>query len=266
MLMWHIPIGCAGIVHVASDVSFSPDPGPVIAAALAITRAALEASAETPTVKRFVQTSSSAAVGDRPNEVYDITPETWNDLSVEESKKPGPYGPDRIISSYSASKTLQERSLWEFIKEKKPGFVANAVLPCFNVGKIINVEKQGYPSSVSILKAAFEGDMANAAMLPPQYEIDVEDCALLHIAALLSPDAKSERVFGYAYPLNWTTTIQYFKELYPERTFAEAPKNEAQLLGNVTARARAQELLQWIAEKEWTSYKDSIKLVTDTLI
>jgi nucleoside-diphosphate-sugar epimerase len=256
-----------GIIHVASDVSFSPDPTVVIPAALRLTKAALEASAETPSVKRFVQTSSStAAAVERVNEVYDLTPETWNDLSVAESGKPGPYGPENALSTYAASKTLQEKSLWTFIEEERPAFVANAVLPDFNVGKIINIEKQGYPSSVALLKAAFEGNMELATLLGPQHGIDVQDCALLHIAALLSPDAKSERIFGYAYPKNWTNTIQYFKELYPERNFSEAPKDEGEDLANVTGKARAEELLKWIAGKRWTSYKDSIKLVTDTLI
>jgi nucleoside-diphosphate-sugar epimerase len=254
-------------VHVASDVSFSPDPSIVIPIALGLTQAALEAAAETSSVKRFVQTSSSAAVGSRSNEVYDVTPETWNDLAVTASEQPGPFsGPDRMVSTYSASKTLQERSIWKFMEEKKPGFVANAVLPDFTIGKIINVEKQGYPSSASLLKAAFEGNMEYASLVGPQYEIDVQDCALLHVAALLSPNAKNERIFGYAYPKNWTNTLQYIKELYPERTVVAAPKDEAEILVNLTARPRAEELLRWIAGKGWTSYKDSIQLVTDTLV
>jgi hypothetical protein len=152
------------------------------------------------------------------------------------------------------------------MEEKKPGFVANAVLPDFTIGKIINVDKQGYPSSAGIIKAGFEGNTAYALVLGPQYEIDVQDCALLHVAALLSPDAKSERVFGYAYPKNWTNTLQYFNELYPERTFWDAPENEAEDKANVTARGRAEELLKWISGKGWTSFKDSLKLVTDTLV
>jgi hypothetical protein len=195
-----------------------------------------------------------------------LTPETWNDHAVAESEKPGPYGPERSVSTYAASKTLQEKSLWKYMAEKKPNFIANAVLPDFNVGKIINIEKQGYPTSAGLIKAAFEGNMEYASLVGPQYEIDVQDCALLHVAALLSPDATNERIFGYAYPKNWTNTLQYFRELYPERSFAEAPKDEAEDLTNVTARARAEKLLKWIAGKGWTSYKDSIKLITDTLV
>jgi nucleoside-diphosphate-sugar epimerase len=238
----------------------------VIPAALGLTKAALEASAKTPSLKRFVQTSSSSAAAfGRVNETYDLTPETWNDSAVAESEKPGPYGAERAVSNYAASKTLQEKSLWKYMEEKKPNFVANAVLPDFNVGKIINVEKQGYPSSAGLIKAAFEGNMEYALLVGPQHGIDVQDCALLHVAALLSPDAKSERIFGYAYPKNWTTTIQHFRELYPERSFVDAPKDEAEDKANVTAKPRAEELLKWISGKGWTSYRDSIKLVTDTL-
>jgi nucleoside-diphosphate-sugar epimerase len=251
---------------VASDVSYRAEANAVIPAALSLTKAALESSIETPSIKRFVQTSSSSAALGRINEIYDLTPKTWNDSSVAESKKPGPYGPERAITSYAASKTLQEKSVWKCIEEKKPGFVAKAVLPDFTVGKIINVEKQGYSSSVFIINAAFEGSMEYAAIVGPPHELAGQDCALLHFAALLSPDAKSERIFGYAYPRNGTTTIQYFKELYPERPFPDAPKDEGEDQANVTARPRAEALLNWIAGKGWTSYKDSIKLVTDTLI
>jgi len=224
-------------------------------------------AADEPSVKRFVQTSSSsAAVFGRLNEVYDLTAETWNTSAVAESEKPGPYGPDRMVSTYAASKVKQEQLVWEFVKSQKPSFVANAVLPDFNVGKILNVEKQGYPSSVGFIKAAFEGNMQLASVLGPQYEVDVQDCARLHVAALLHPDIQNERVFAYAFPKTWTNTLQLFRELYPDRTFADPPVDEAEDKSIVIGRPRAEELLKWLGRDGFTSYKDSIKAVTDTLI
>lgn len=249
------------------QVSFGPDPNVVIPVALALTTAALEAAEAEPSVKRFVQTSSSSAAAmGRANEKFDLTAETWNDKAVEEAWKPPPYAPDRAIWTYSASKTQQEQEIWKFVKEKKPHFVVNSVLPDYNVGKILNVEKQGYPSSVSLLKMVFEGYTDFAYMLQPQHEIDVQDCARLHVAALLHPDVQNERIFGYAYPKNWTNTIEILRKLYPERTFPDPPQNEGEDRANVVGKPRAESLLKWLGRDGWTSYETSIKLVTDTLV
>lgn len=200
------------------------------------------------------------------NKRFDITPDTWNTRAEAEAWKPPPYTPERGIFVYAASKTQQERQMWNFVKERKPRFVANSVLPDFNVGKILNVEKQGYPSSIAMLKAVFEGNTEMAFMLPPQHEVDVQDTARLHVAALLHPNVKNERVFAYAEPKNNTNTIQLLRELYPERTFPDPPENEGEDWSNVTAKPRAEELLRWTGVDGWTSYKDSMKLVTDTLL
>jgi hypothetical protein len=113
---------------------------------------------------------------------------------------PPPYESDRILPVYQASKVQQEQEVWKFVKEQKPNFAVNTVLPDFTVGQILNVDKQGYPSSVGMLQAAIEGNMAYASILPPKHEINVQDCALLHVAALLHPDTTGERIFGMASP------------------------------------------------------------------
>jgi len=166
-------LACAGIVATASDVTFSPDPNTVVTAAVAIAKAGIEAAAEVPSIKRFVQTSSSSACETHGlvNTPYDITDESWNLRSVEEAWKPPPYGMDRIYSTYSASKVQQEQEIWKFVKERKPKFVVNCVLPDFNSGPVLNVEEQGYPSTVGMLKMVFNGDMSQTGVLAPQYMV-----------------------------------------------------------------------------------------------
>lgn len=169
----------------ASDVSFGPDPNAVITPAVALARASLAAAAATPTLKRFVQTSSSSAApyetSPPPDAVY---PDEYNTRAVEQALAPPPYGPDRIIAVYAASKVLQEKEVWKFVAEQKPHFVANTVLPDFVNGRILHVDKQGFPSSLAILKAIWDGDLEKASFLPPQYEIDAEDTGMLHVAAM----------------------------------------------------------------------------------
>lgn len=177
--------GCSGFAGVASIVSFGFDPNELIPEAVNLTKAALAAAAATPTLRRFVQTSSSSAAPFGNATVpQDLQPDQYNTAAVEEAWAPPPYGPDRIMSVYAASKVQQEQEVWRFVEENKPHFVANTVLPDFVNGKILSVEDQGYPSSISILKAIWDGNMAHASILPPQFEIDAEDAGMLHVAAM----------------------------------------------------------------------------------
>lgn len=239
----------------------------MVTTAVGLVKGALEAAAATPSVQRLVLTSSSAAAGyGEPSTVFDLSTDSWNTAHVQQAWAPPPYGPDRAVAVYSASKTAQEQEAWKFVQERRPGFVLNAVLPDFVCGRILSVENQGYPSSIGTLKAMWDGDNSSAAALPLQYEVDAEDIARLHVAAMLHPDAQGERVFGYAYRKNLTNLIQYLRELYPDKQFQDPPANEGEFLANVLARPRAEELLKWVKGDGWTGYKESLKLTCDTML
>lgn len=133
--------GVNAIIHVASDTGLDNDPNVMIPAVVRATEVLLEAAAKEPSVKRFVLTSSSsAALTPKPNVDQTATVDSWNNEAVDVAfnKKgqnigPNPYG----FIVYAASKTQGERALWKFMKEQKPGFVANSVLPNFNIGTIL---------------------------------------------------------------------------------------------------------------------------------
>ena len=77
------PEGVSGVVHVATDVSFSTDTKVVIDGAVGGTIAALRASAATPSVKRFVLTSSRIAVYNaEPGQNLHFTANDWFDAVV----------------------------------------------------------------------------------------------------------------------------------------------------------------------------------------
>lgn len=57
---------------------------------------------------------------------------------------------------YGASKAQTEQEMWKWVRENKPGFAFNAILPNRNFGKILRPDKQGYPSTPERLKMAFE--------------------------------------------------------------------------------------------------------------
>ena len=130
--------GTSGIVHVASNVSFDPDPNKVIPSVLSGLDNTLEAATTEPKMKRFVYTSSSfAATYPNPDKKIDIDVDTWNNECIKNAWAPGPYPPERAWDVYGASKTQAEQELWKFAKERKPHFETNAVLPNANFGPVL---------------------------------------------------------------------------------------------------------------------------------
>ncbi|KAG9945552.1 NAD(P)-binding protein, partial [Aureobasidium melanogenum] len=260
--------GVSGVAHVASDVSFSPDPNVVIPIAVNLATTALKSAAKTSSVQRFVLTSSSAAASVYvPKTRRTITASSWADGAIEQAKQPGPYTPDRGISTYGASKALAEQAVWNWAKENPSSdLVVNTVLPDFNLGLPVSPEHQGWPSSVNFAVALFNGNVQYGRMLPPQHYISVQDTALLHIAALLHPDVKNERIFGFAEPKSANTILKMYKELYPSREFADQDPEEEEDDSVVEEKDRAEELLKWLTGKEWTRMKDSLKEVGDYLV
>ncbi len=207
------------MVHVASDLSFGPDPNIVVKNAIAFTMGALHSAVKEPSVKRFVLTSSSSAAAPlKFNEPYDLTPESWATASIEAAWAPPPYEQDRMLSVYAASKAQAEQAMWQFVKDHKPSFVANSVLPDFICGLPVSLEKQGYGPSNTLLQALWNKN-DYFRVLYPQFMVDVKDTARLHLAALLAPDAKNERVFAYAHNKTWTDRIARLEQMYPDHQF-----------------------------------------------
>ena len=130
--------GCDAVIHIASDTSFGFDPNVVVTGSVSGVNLALRAAAKTPSVKRFVLTSSSVSVL-FPQPGVDITVDetTWNEEALKIAWAPPPYKEERAYPVYAASKVEGEKALWKFMQEEKPQFVANAVLPNFNMGKIL---------------------------------------------------------------------------------------------------------------------------------
>lgn len=134
--------GVDSVIHVASDTTFSEDADKIINSVVRGTENFLWAAAKEPKVKRFTLTSSStAALIPKPGvEGVVATVDSWDDEAVDyarnkEGQSIGPIGYGFLV--YAASKTEGERALWKFVKTEKPAFVANAVLPNFNVGRVV---------------------------------------------------------------------------------------------------------------------------------
>ncbi|KAK3170289.1 hypothetical protein OEA41_009676 [Lepraria neglecta] len=125
--------GVSSVVHFVSILTFDTDPNKVISDVVSGAR-------------------------QKPNVEFTISTKNWNNEDIEAAWKPAPYEPERAWSVYGASKTQAEQKMWDFVKEKKPSFVLNAVLPNSNMGEIIS-DKQ--PASTGgWVRSLYNGDVS----------------------------------------------------------------------------------------------------------
>ena len=127
----------------------------------------LRAAAAQPTVKNFVLTSSSyACFWPTPNVELDIGEDTWNEESVEKAYSLAETDPLKPWHIYGASKVLVERAAWKFMKEEKPTFSMNTVMPNATFGPILDPEQ--VTSTAGMLKGLFEGNWAAFSGVMPR--------------------------------------------------------------------------------------------------
>ncbi|KAF6823073.1 aldehyde reductase protein [Colletotrichum plurivorum] len=258
--------GVSAVVHTATNFTMSPDPHAVIPGTVAGTVNAMASAMREPTVRRFVLTSSSAsALIPKPDTPGVVTTKTWNDEIVEFAFRDPPYEPERAYPVYAASKTLSEKEAWNFVKREKPGFVFNAVLPNINFGASLDPAGQGHPSTSGMV-AELQGKSGPAltTLKLVEYFVDVQDDALLHVAAMIHPDVQSERVFAFAEPVNGDRVLAVLRKLYPGRSFPANFQSEEDL-NEIVPRARAERLLRDMGKDGWTSLEESVKRNTEDI-
>ncbi|KAK4069893.1 uncharacterized protein Triagg1_6688 [Trichoderma aggressivum f. europaeum] len=252
--------GMNGIIHVATDLSLTSDPHKVIPAVRAGLINALKAASSQESVKRFVLTSSStAAIIPEPNKKGVVVDEnTWNDDTVALAWSGKAPESAQGYTTYAASKTEAERAAWKWVEENKPGFVLNTILPNCNFGRIL-IPEHMHGSTMGFVRNFFKGNYSALGLLPPQYFVDVRDTARLHVAALLDPNVKAERIFAFATEYNWTDVLHILRKLRPNQEFPDDPENEGRDYSKVVPIARAQKLLKdFFGQESWISIEDSL--------
>ncbi|KAM4066442.1 NAD dependent epimerase/dehydratase family protein [Hirsutella rhossiliensis] len=261
--------GVSAVIHVASILSFSPDPEQVIPGAVAGALNALKAAYKETSVKRFILTSSkdAAAPHQSVEESPVVTNESWNDGVVMAAWAPPPYTPERSGAVYSASKVEQEKAVWKFHEEnkgKRPDLAVNTVLPSFNLGRSLDPVNQGHASSTETIAILWKGERVPEWLWAPMPFVDVEDTARLHVAAAVCQDVQSERVFGIVDSFNWDQVLDILRKQNPDRKFHDNFASGKRVV-TVASKDRAEELLRRLGRPGWTSLEDSVAMNTEDL-
>jgi nucleoside-diphosphate-sugar epimerase len=176
--------GCEYVLHVAS-----PFPAhipkhedelivPAREGSLRVLRASRDAG-----VKRVVLTSSFAAIGygQKPRQTpFDET--SWTD----------PGGGD--VLPYVKSKTVAERSAWDFIANQGGHLELSVVNPVGVFGPVLGTD---YSTSILLVERLLKGAMPGCPQLYFGI-VDVRDVADLHIRAMTQPAARGERFLAVA--------------------------------------------------------------------
>ncbi|KAK2614900.1 hypothetical protein N8I77_001690 [Diaporthe amygdali] len=251
--------GASGFMHVASDMSNSTDPDVVIGNAVkGVLHALRAAKKEGVGMKRFVYTSSStAATLPKPGENFSVTTESWNNEAIEMAWKAETREKDAFIV-YAASKAESEKAVWKWARENEHEFVINTVLPNANIGAILSPENQGYPSTARWTKAVLDNDYESIKHIPPQYYVNVQDTARLHVIALANPFVKDERVFAFARPFTFNDIVEVLRKQYPNNKWDDVP-DQRQDLSEIHPIKRAEELLEAAYGFCFTGLEQSVK-------
>lgn len=250
--------GVTGIAHVASILTLSEKYDEVVPPTVSFAVNILKSAKKESSVKSIVYTSSSTAALSPPlSEEVVVKEDTWNDEAAEAAKKGNVPG----FAVYSASKTEAERAFWKSAKDLDASVHVASVLPNFNTGA--GLTSAGPGSTGTWLNGVYQGD-TSAMFLPPQWMIDVRDTARLHVAALIDPEARDRRIFGFAQPFNWTDVLGIFQKLEPGRKFPDPPANEGRDL-SVIPNEFAEELLRRHYSKGFMGLEETIESNTANL-
>jgi dihydroflavonol-4-reductase len=173
--------GCDYVLHIASPfvVKEPKNEDELIKPAVEGTLRALK-YAKKAGVKRIIITSSTAAMQGGQSGTFKIDDSSWTNIDAKN------------VSTYFKSKTLAEKSAWEFIKNQTGDTKLELVV--INPGPIYGPTLTGNLSNeaMDFIKKLI---MGNVPMLPRAYSVmsDVRDVAAIHVAALENLKANGKR-------------------------------------------------------------------------
>lgn len=92
-----------------------------------------------------------------------------------------------------------------------------------------------------------------------EYFVDVQDAAILHVAAVVFPHAQNQRIFAFADRFSWDAILDILRKIDPQRKFPDHFSGGTDP-NKIEPRAKAEALLKAMGLPGWTSLEDSIRM------
>lgn len=208
-------------------------------------------AAATNFVKRVVLTSSTGAIvfgkaGSRRRGTFTET--DWTDITVQKDCTP-----------YFKSKTIAEKSAWEFMEENGGEMELASICPGAILGPVL---EKDFGTSANIVIKVMDGSMPAIPNIGFDI-VDVRSVADLHIRAMETPQAAGQRFIGSAGYLSFKNVAEILRKHYPGRKIpkrtlpdfavrwlAKIDKTLQPVLVNLSAErktdnSKARRLLKW---------------------
>lgn len=252
--------GCEGVIHVMSDTSMSPDPNKTIPTTLELVRNVLRSAAATPSVRRLVSTSSIAVLPGI-TEPGTITGSSWRSDAdkIIEHAWAEPHTPEKVFVVYQANKILEERACWEFVKQEKPNFVFNTIVPSFTVGEVLHPKL--ISSSNGTVLGLLNSDPFSLAFISgasPSTFVNVKDVAVLHLAALVTDRVSSRRLLALSEVFDLNRMVDLLAKLVPGANLPPKLENVAKPVATIDT-AYELELLKDFGRDGFVGFDDAVK-------
>jgi len=269
--------GVSAIAHVASVVTFSPDPSEVVPQTVKGATGILEAALNEPSVREFVYTSSIvAATLVVPGNTTHVDENTYNETAIELAWSKAAPEALRGAIVYSASKAEAEKAVWEFVRQRKPHFTVNAVGPSHILGE--QLHRSNLQSNGAWLKMLVDGDLSDlqnytTCKIPipldtydepwsdtcTVFNIDVKDVGLLHVAAVLDGEVKNKRLQAWAQGCTWNDILAILRELYPDRKFIDDLPGQERPGVTSDFTLQMELLKKWGNQEGWRTLEQTIE-------
>ena len=199
--------GCTYVLHVASPLmlGFPKNPDEIIKPAVNGLKRAIQSAVKNK-VKRFVMTSSFAAIGSGSKTKTEFNDNDWTDLN----------NPD--LNPYNISKTKAEMALWDYINnlDENQKIEVCTINPTVVIGPSLSNDVGG--SNLAIRKL-LDGSMPFSSKFGIDL-VDVQDVADMHIEAMLHQDASGKRFLLSAKTI-WYSELA---NILRKNKFLKAPK------------------------------------------
>ena len=208
--------GITHVIHVASPI---PGPGKtdwerdLIQPAVQGTIGLLSSAKGTPSVKRFVITSSVAGIVPYPVLTFgDRTSKIW----TADDRIPVDRGPYKDhTQAYNAGKAMALEAIANFMDVEKPSFDVINIFPGWVIGRndLARDPTGTVTGSNSAALGHVFGHKSTRATAPIVGHVD--DVARAHVYAL-HPDVQGNQNFGVCLDSDWSLALEIVKENFPQ--------------------------------------------------